>query len=167
MHGLTRSTILSLLLASLALSVQAAEPLYIAPKLSVAKEADISPKLLAECPLQEDFSKMLLRALDSEGGTFSTGSLPRPKGRSLKVELADLSISGNGFIGHQQYMHLRGALYQDGRKVAAFTDRAQFQDQGFTTACYEIRMALRAETYYIGRWVRNPVDGQELKHFGE
>ena len=167
MRYLIRSAVLFTLLVLHAPASPAAEPLYIASKLPVSADSGISPQLLTDCPFQEDFSKMLLRALDSEGGTFTNESVPRPKGRSLNVELADLSISGNGFIGHQQYMRLRGTLYQDGRKVAAFNDRAQFQDQGFTTACYEIRMALRAEAYYIGRWVRDPVDGAELKHIGE
>lgn len=165
-----RGLILSIVLLSSVVrpsAASAAEPLQIAPRLAVTSDAGIDPKLLAECPFQEDFSNMLRRALKREDAAFTSASLPTRKGRSLKVQLADLSISGNGFIGHQQYMRLNGTLYQDGRKLASFTDRAQFQDQGFTSACYEIRMALRAETYYIGRWVRNPVDGQELKHFGE
>lgn len=154
--------------ALLAISAaQADEPLYIARALPVAADSGFSRELLADCPLQQEFSLTLQRNLRREGATFADGPVPTPKGRSLQVELVDASISGNGFIGHQQYLRLRGALYQDGRKLAAFTDRAQFQDEGCTTACFEIRGALKAEAYYIGRWVRNPVDGQELKHFGE
>ena len=142
-------------------------PLYLDSKLPVADDAGFSKELLADCPLQEEFSLTLQRNLRREGARFADGAVPTAKGRSLKVELVDASISGNGFIGHQQYMRLRGTLFQDGKKVAAFSDRAQFQDSGLTTACFEIRAALKAEAYYIGRWVRSPVDGQELKHFGE
>ena len=174
MQGLNTSAIRSALLSAVAVVFApvalAAEPLYIAPKLHIADKSGISPELLADCPFPEDFSNMLLRALKKQGGTFADGAVPTPKGRSLSVELADLSVGGNGFIGHQQFMRLRGTLYQDGRKVASFNDRAMFQDSGapiITTACYEVRMALRAEAYYIGKWVKNPVDGAELKHMGE
>lgn len=143
------------------------DPLYLDSKLPVADDAGFSRELLADCPMQEEFALTLQRNLARAGATFAQSTVPVPKGRSLRVELVDASISGNGFIGHQQYMRLRGTLYQDGNKVASFSDRAQFQDQGFTTACFEIRAALKAEAYYIGRWVRNPVDRQELKHFGE
>lgn len=170
MHRFVSSIVLACSAAVSAPAALAVEPLYIAPRLAVAKNAGISEALLAECPFPEDFSKTLLRALRKQGGTVADGPVPTPKGRSLHVELADLSIGGNGFIGHQQFMRLRGTLYQDGRKVASFNDRALFQSGGapiVTTACYDVRIALRAEAHYIGKWVKNPVDGQELKHFGE
>ena len=141
--------------------------LYIAPKLEVAKDSGISAEMLADCPLQQDFAEVLQRALSKQGGTFANGNVPTAKGRSLKVELVDFAMDGNGFIGRRQYYKLKGTLYQDGKKVASFTDRAQFQGGGFATACHEVRMSLRAEAYYIGKWVKNPVDGQEIKHFGE
>lgn len=144
-----------------------ADPIYLAPKLTVASDAGISAEMLAGCPLQQDFAEVLQVALRKQGGTFATGKIPTAKGRSLKVELVDFAMNGNGFIGRQQYFRLKGTLYQDGKKVASFTDRAQFQGGGFATACHEVRMSLRAEAYYISKWVKNPVDGQELKHFGE
>ena len=162
-----RPLLLTTVFTALPATSMAAEPLYIAPKLIVADDAGISAEMLADCPLQEDFSQVLQRALSKQGGTFANGSIPTSKGRSLKVELVDFTMNGNGFIGRRQYYKLKGTLYQDGKKVASFTDRAQFQGGGFATACHEVRMSLRAEAYYIGKWVKNPVDGQELKHFGE
>lgn len=162
-----RSALIATALITLPASVMATDPLYIAPKLEVAKDSGISAEMLADCPLQQDFAEVLQRALSKQGGTFANGNVPTAKGRSLKVELVDFAMDGNGFIGRRQYYKLRGTLYQDGKKVASFTDRAQFQGGGFATACHEVRMSLRAEAYYIGKWVKNPVDGQEIKHFGE
>ncbi len=162
-----RSALIATALITLPASVMATDPLYIAPKLEVAKDSGISAEMLADCPLQQDFAEVLQRALSKQGGTFANGNVPTAKGRSLKVELVDFAMDGNGFIGRRQYYKLKGTLYQDGKKVASFTDRAQFQGGGFATACHEVRMSLRAEAYYIGKWVKNPVDGQEIKHFGE
>ena len=162
-----RVPLLTALLVVLPASTFAAEPLYIAPKLAVASDSGISNEMLTDCPLQQDFAEVLQRALRKQGGTFADGNIPTAKGRSLKVELVDFAMDGNGFVGRRQYYKLKGTLYQDGKKVASFTDRAQFQGGGFATACHEVRMSLRAEAYYIGKWVKNPVDGQELKHFGE
>lgn len=162
-----RSALIATALITLPASVMATDPLYIAPKLEVAKDSGISAEMLADCPLQQDFAEVLQRALSKQGGTLANGNVPTAKGRSLKVELVDFAMDGNGFIGRRQYYKLRGTLYQDGKKVASFTDRAQFQGGGFATACHEVRMSLRAEAYYIGKWVKNPVDGQEIKHFGE
>ncbi|SIR00415.1 hypothetical protein [Solilutibacter tolerans] len=162
-----RSALIATALITLPASVMATDPLYIAPKLEVAKDSGISAEMLADCPLQQDFAEVLQRALSKQGGTFANGNVPTAKGRSLKVELVDFAMDGNGFIGRRQYYKLKGTLYQDGKKVASFTDRAQFQGGGFATACHEVRMSLRAEAYYIGKWVKNPVDGEEIKHFGE
>ena len=162
-----RSALIATALITLPASVMATDPLYIAPKLEVAKDSGISAEMLADCPLQQDFAEVLQRALSKQGGTFANGNVPTAKGRSLKVELVDFAMDGNGFIGRRQYYKLKGTLYQDGKKVASFTDRAQFQGGGFATACHEVRMSLRGEAYYIGKWVKNPVDGQEIKHFGE
>ena len=157
-------------LALLALAGPAAQaadgPLYIAPELAISPDAGITQKL-ANCPYPAQFSTTLSHTLAHQGATFTNDPLPTPSGRSLKVVLTDLVTSGNGFIGHQQYLKLRGTLYQDGKEVASFTDRAQFQDGGLETACHSIRMLMKAEAWYVGRWVKHPVDGQELKHFGE
>lgn len=167
MRSPTLAAVFIATLAVIPTRLHAAEPLYIAPKLAVADDAGISADMLADCPLQADFSEVLQRALAKQDAVFADGRIPTAKGRSLKVELVDFAMNGNGFIGRQQYFRLKGTLYQDGKKIASFTDRAQFQGGGFATACHEIRMSLRAEAYYIGKWVKNPVDGQELKHFGE
>lgn len=162
-----RSLLAAATLIALPASAIAAEPLYIASKLAVADDAGVSAEMLADCPLQEDFSQVLQRALRKQNASFADGPIPTAKGRSLKVELVDFAINGDGFIGRRQYYRLKGTLYEDGKKLASFSDRAQFQGGGLATACYEVRMSLRAEAYYISKWVQNPVDGQELKHFGE
>lgn len=161
-----------LLMPSCLLFVSAAagakEPLYIAASIPLAEDAGIDPAFVAECPFQTDFAATLQRSLRGFGAELVDGPLDTArKGRVLNVEIQDLSTSGNGFIGRQNYIRLRGTLYQDGRKVAAFFDKAPVPGGEWTSACYSVRSNLRAEAYYIRKWMENPVDGAKLKHIGE
>ncbi len=165
MHPSVRTIALATLMG-LSSTALATDPIHIAPKLAVADDAGFEPGMLEDCPLQAEFSTYLRNNLGHGNATFTDAPLPTPEGRSLKVELTDFAISGNGFIGHRLYLRLRGTLYQDGKKVASFSDRAQFRGE-WNTDCYQVRTSLRAEAYYVGRWVRDPVDGQELEHMGE
>ena len=156
------------LFLSLGSAAFAAEgPLYIPASVPIAEGADIDPALLGDCPLQQDFADTLRRSLSAfdpqpVSGPLDTGR----KGRVLQVEIVDLANSGNGFIGYQTYIRLRGALYQDGRKVASFQDRAQVPGE-WVTGCRQVRVALRGEAYYIRKWVERPVDTPKLRHIGE
>ncbi len=145
----------------------AAGPLYIPASIPFAEGADIDPTMIADCPLQQDFAQTLARSLKSFDPQPVPGKLDtRRKGRVLSVEIVDLSNSGNGFIGYQTYIRLKGTLYQDGKKVASFFDKANMPGD-LTTVCRQLRVSLRAEAYYIRKWMENPVDGAKLKHIGE
>ncbi len=174
-HGYThmRFTGVSVLTAPLAIALVAlcapafaAEPLYLASQLEVDADAGVS-KELGDCPYAREFSEVLQLALKRDGATFATGSVPTAKGRSLKVELVDFSLTGNGFIGHRMNMKFKGALYQDGSKVASFTDRTDFDGNGMITACAQVRTFMVGEASQVAKWVRKPVDGQELKRWGD
>lgn len=108
-----RTGMLLVTLAMVALAApaaMAAEPLYIAPELAISPHAGITQKL-ANCPYPAQFSTTLLHTLAHQGATFTSDRLPTPRGRSLVVVLTDMVTSGNGFIGHQQYLKLHGTLY--------------------------------------------------------
>ena len=155
------------LLLALSGAAHAAGPLYLPASIPFAEGADIDPAMIADCPLQQDFAQTLARSLKAFDPQPVPGRLDTTrKGRVLAVEIVDLSNSGNGFIGYQTYIRLKGTLYEDGRKVASFFDKATMPGE-LTTVCRQLRVSLRAEAYYIGKWMENPVDGAKLKHIGE
>lgn len=171
MKNVARRWLPTLLALSLALAGPPAlagdGPLYIPATVPIAAEAGIDPALLDDCPLQQDFADTLERSLSAFNPQKVPGKLDTSrKGRVLAVEIVDLANSGNGFIGYQTYIRLRGTLYQDGRKVASFQDRAQVPGE-WVTACRQVRVALRGEAYYIRKWMERPHDTPKLKHFGE
>ncbi len=159
--------LVSALLLALCASAHAAGPLYIPASIPFAEGADIDQAMIADCPLQQDFAQTLARSLKAFDPQPVSGTVDaKRKGRVLAVEIVDLSNSGNGFIGYQTYIRLKGTLYQDGKKVASFFDKATMPGD-LTTVCRQLRVSLRAEAYYIRKWMENPVDGAKLKHIGE
>ncbi|GHA78893.1 hypothetical protein [Cognatilysobacter bugurensis] len=154
------------LAATLPALASAKEPLYVAPELEVAPDVKISEGF-SDCPFRKTFGEMLKLALHKENGAIAPGKVPTPAGRSLHVRLVGMSLSGNGFLGHDAQLRFEGALYQDGNKVAAFTDNVRFQTDAMVTACAQLRSNLDAEAIQIAKWARKPVDGQELKRWGE
>lgn len=144
----------------------AKEPLYIAKTLEVAPSAKVGANF-ADCPFRESFGEILQKALHKDNGTFAPGKVPTPAGRSLRVRLVGFDFTGNGFIGHASFMEFEGTLYRDGKKEASFTDRVTLRTQGLMTGCAQLRSNLDSEAFYIAKWVRKPVDGQELKRWGE
>ncbi|MFC0679568.1 hypothetical protein ACFFGH_17160 [Lysobacter korlensis] len=154
------------LAAALPSLVSAKEPLHVAPKLEVAPGVQINEGL-SDCPFRETFGEMLKLALHKENGMFAPGKVPTSAGRSLQVRLVGFSLTGNGFLGHDTQLQFEGALYQDGKKVAGFTDSVRFQTDTMITVCAQLRSNLDAEAIQIAKWVRKPVDGQELKRWGE
>lgn len=160
-----RSLCALLLVASSAVSAQQA--LYIPADIPFAPDADVNPELTADCPIGKDFADTLNRSLRKFNPQQVAGPLDTKRaGRVLDVQIVDLSNSGNGFIGHHTYVRLKGTLYQDGKKVASFFDKATIPGD-WVTACRQVRVALRGEAYYIRKWMENPVDGAKLKHIGE
>src|SRR5699024_7686885 len=103
MHPSVRTIALATLMG-LSSTALATDPIHIAPKLAVADDAGFEPGMLEDCPLQAEFSTYLRNNLGHGNATFTDAPLPTPEGRSLKVELTDFAISGNGFIGHRLYL---------------------------------------------------------------
>lgn len=166
MNRLLRHVVGAALALALPASVSAREPLYVAPKLEVAPGVQIGENF-ADCPFRESFGEILQKALHKDNGTFAPGKIPTKTGRSLQVRLVGFDFSGNGFIGHKSRMEFEGTLFRDGRKEASFTDRVTLKTGGLMTGCAQLRSNLDSEAFYIAKWVRKPVDGQELKRWGE
>lgn len=117
-------------------------------------------------PIGKDFADTLQVSLRKFGAQQAAPLDTGRKGRVLQVEIVDLSNSGNGFIGYQTCLRLKGTLFQDGRKVASFFDKATIPGE-WTSGCRQVRVSLRGEAYYIRKWMENPVDGTKLKHIVE
>lgn len=156
------------LAAAVAVSPSAAakEPLYVARVLEVAPGVRVNSGF-ADCPYRESFGEMLKLALHKEKGAYAPGKVPSPVGRSLRVRLVGFSFSGNSFLGHDATLRFEGTLYSDGKKVAGFTDDVRFRTDTMMTACAQLRTNLDAEAIQIAKWARKPVDGQELKRWGD
>ena len=123
---------------------------------------DIEDEIISHCGIQEDFTSALVRELRRVANA-EQAPITDMGGRVLKVEIVDAVWMGNWFVGQDQTIRVRGTLYQDGEHLAAFDGVMSGRESGLPqSACYSMKMRFRALTWYIKRWLRNPVDGAQI-----
>ena len=155
------------LLAVLLLTCVAATPALARDKVRlpvpvpVVEGADIDPEILDHCAVAENFTQGLVREL-RKVAVPEQAPLTDMDGRVLRVEIVDALWGGNWFIEHTQTLRVRGALYQDGERVAGFNGVMQVTGGGMTSGCFQMNSSFRALTWHIKRWLANPVDGARI-----
>src|SRR6478672_1451119 len=83
---------------------------------------DISDNIKTECQIGDQLADFV-KEYAGENVVFHDGPVDASGGRVLQLEIADAVSMGNAFIGHQKYVKVRGALWEDGHKVATFKGR--------------------------------------------
>lgn len=127
----------------------------------LAEGHDINDEILSHCGIQEEFTRRLTREL-RRVAVAEPAPIADMAGRVLKVEIVDALWAGNWFIEHDQTIRVRGTLYQDGDHVAAFDGIMMGRGGGLTSGCFQMNSSFGALTWYIRRWLRNPVDGARI-----
>lgn len=123
---------------------------------------DIEDEIISHCGIQEDFTSALVRELRRVANP-EPAPIEDMAGRVLKVEIVDAVWGGNWFIGQDQTIRVRGALYQDGERLAGFEGIMSGREAGLPqSGCYSMKTRFRALTWYIKRWLRDPVDGARI-----
>ncbi|WP_298577372.1 hypothetical protein [uncultured Luteimonas sp.] len=151
-----------LLLAWLAVAPAAAgDMIRLQVPVPVVEGADIDPEILVHCAVPEHFTQALVREL-RKVAVPAQAPLADMRGRVLKVEIVDALWGGNWFIEHTQTLRVRGALYQDGERLAGFNGVMQGRGGGLTSGCFQMNANFRALTWHIKRWLANPVDGARI-----
>src|SRR5690606_38829935 len=155
------------LLAVLLLTCVAATPALARDKVRlpvpvpVVEGADIDPEILDHCAVAENFTQGLVREL-RKVAVPEQAPLTDMDGRVLRVEIVDALWGGNWLIEHTQTLRVRGALYQDGERVAGFNGVMQVTGGGLTGGWFQMNSSFRALTWHIKRWLANPVDGARI-----
>lgn len=160
MHG-KKTMILALLLAS---GSALANPVQLQRPVPYAEENDVSNAVKQECALGEHLADFIKEY--AQGPIeFTSGEPDVASGRVLKVEIVDAISMGNAFMGHQKSTRVRGALYQDGEKVASFRARRNSMGgafAGFKGSCSVLGRTIKVIGRDIGQWLNAPVDGANL-----
>lgn len=143
-------------------SAAASDRIRLQTPVPFAEGHQIDDEIISHCGVQEDFTTKLVRELrrvaDAEPAPVTDMS-----GRVLKVEIVDATWAGNWFIGHDQTIRVHGTLYQDGEHVAAFEGVMSGRSTTMMdSACYSMKNSFHALTWYIRRWLRDPVDGAQI-----
>lgn len=157
-----------LLIAALAMLpalAQASAKIRLEVPVPVREGAAIDPEILEHCGIQEEFTRRLTREL-RKVAVAEPGPLADMQGRVLKVEIVDAIWGGNWFIEHIQTLRVRGALYEDGTRLAGFNGVMAGRGGGLTSGCFQMNSNFGAMTWHIKRWLRNPVDGATIGQGG-
>ena len=145
-----------------------AQQVSMARSVPYSDDAEVSKKVRNECVQLNtqlaDFTKEFGREFGVEVALVDsvTSSM---SGRVLMVEIVDAVSAGNAFIGHQKYSRIKGALYQDGEKVASFKGRRDSMGGafgGYKGSCSVLGRTMKALGKDVAIWLKSPTDGAEL-----
>ncbi len=130
-------------------------------------ENRIAANIKSECKLGERLSDALgIFAVKNGIGIIKQDKIDKAaQGKTLYIEITDAVSGGNAFIGHRKFASVAGTLYNNGKKVAAFTG-ARLSGGGFFGAYKGSCAVLGRTTKVLGKdiinWLGNPVDGAHL-----
>ncbi|MEO7430794.1 MAG: hypothetical protein ABIR62_01905 [Dokdonella sp.] len=120
-----------------------------------------------ECPINQQLSDYIIEYAQEHH--VATESVPatdaQTPGRVLVIEITDAVSRGNPFIGHRKSTSVRGTLYQDGAKVAAFRGERDSMGgafAGFKGSCSVLGRTVKALGSDIATWLAKPVDDAQL-----
>ena len=129
-----------------------------------AGDNDISDNIKSECRIGEQLADFVKQY---SGGTVQTQDTPvdTSGGRVLQLEIVDAVSMGNAWMGHQKFTKVRGALWENGSKVASFKARRNSMGgafAGFKGSCSVLGRTVDAIGEDIAQWLKAPKDGATL-----
>lgn len=129
-----------------------------------AEDNDIADSIKAECPIGQQLADFVRQY---SGGTVQVqdGPLDTSGGRVLQLEIVDAVSMGNAWMGHQKFTKVRGALWENGAKVAGFKARRNSMGgafAGFKGSCSVLGRTVEALGEDIAGWLKAPKDGATL-----
>lgn len=129
-----------------------------------AEDNDVQGNVKAECPLGEQLADYI-KEYSTEPVAFTTTAPDTASGRVLQLEIVDAVSMGNAFMGHQKRTKIKGALYEDGRKVAAFKGIRNSMGgafAGYKGSCSVLGRTIQALGRDVAAWLKAPVDGATI-----
>ena len=144
-------------------SAQDTAPIQMLDPVPYAAGSDVPARIRNECTDLGHEIAFMVNGLMRGKMKLVQGKLPTSSpGAVLQLEIVDVFSDGNAFLGHRQGIKLRGALYRDGSKVAAFTAQRTNTDDNMLTACANLDVFAPLFARDIRRWLKDPQDGAEL-----
>ena len=160
-------SVLALAFASASAGAIAAAPVKVPEKVPYAQDNEIAGNVKRECELDTLLGEAIIEYAADEKFAIDPVAATNPgmPGRVLVVEIRDAVSAGNAFLGHRKSTSVRGALYVDGAKAAAFRARRDSMGgafAGFKGSCSVLGRTVEALGEDIVEWLKDPRDGAEL-----
>lgn len=161
-------TLAAAVLLCLASGAAWAETVTMARDVPYAEGAEIQRKVREECVKLQGQLADFTREFGHEAGVqvqLADAVSTEGPGRVLEVEITEAVSLGNPFIGHQKYTRVKGALFEDGRRIAAFKGMRTSMGGafgGYKGSCSVLGRTVKALGKDIAFWLADPKDGAEL-----
>jgi hypothetical protein len=161
---MNRLVIRGMLAACLLSTAVHAQSIKLQRPVPYAEDNDISDKIKTECRIGEQLADFIKEyGADVE---FTTGPVDvNAPGRVLHLEITDAVSMGNAWLGHQKSTKVKGVLYGDGQRIAAFKARRNSMGgafAGYKGSCSVLGRTVKALGEDIAGWLKSPVDGATL-----
>jgi hypothetical protein len=142
-----------------------ADTVHVQDPIPFSEASYIADNIKAECPMGAQLATALGANAGKFGNTIAFDAVPAEQGRVLKIEIVEAQSAGNAFIGHMKSATVRGALFDNGQKVAAVTARRLSRGGamgGFKGSCDVLERVVTAIGSDLAEWLGNPVDNAKL-----
>jgi hypothetical protein len=159
--------LLCCVVSCVAFTAAAAEEVRLQSPVPYAEDNFIAANIKAECPLGQQLADFVREFSARSGVVVVLGDAVSSsmEGRVLKLEILDAQSTGNAWTGHLKSTSVRGALYENGVKGAAFSARRLSRGgfgAGFKGSCSVLGRTIKAIGSDIATWLARPVDGARL-----
>ncbi|MFI8717780.1 hypothetical protein ACIGHF_07820 [Stenotrophomonas sp. NPDC077464] len=141
-----------------------AATIHVQDPIPFSEASYIADNIKAECPM----GAQLATALGANAGKFGNTiafDASADQGRVLKLEIVEAQSAGNAFTGHMKSATVRGALFDNGQKIASVTARRMSRGGamgGFKGSCDVLERVVTAIGGDLAEWLGNPVDNAKL-----
>lgn len=142
-----------------------ADTIHVQDPIPFSDAAYIADNVKAECRMGAQLATSLGANAGKFGNTIAFDAAAGEQGRVLKVEIVEAQSAGNAFTGHLKSATVRGALFDNGQKVATVTARRMSRGGamgGFKGSCDVLERVVTAIGSDLAEWLGNPVDNAKL-----
>jgi hypothetical protein len=158
-------------LLSCAASTAFAQSVRVPRDIPWSEDAEIQRKVRDECVKLQGQLADYTQEFGREFGvdvTLADEVSADDAGRVLQMEIVEAVSLGNAFIGHRKYTRIRGTLFEDGQRVAAFQGMRTSMGgafAGYKGSCSVLGRTVKALGKDVAMWLKDPKDEAELGDF--
>ena len=136
--------------------------IYLSREAAYSDIRKVDKAVLSECRLPQLGAEAIENAARESGISIvrDQEAAKRMQGRTLQVEIVDVTNWGNPFIGHRKQVVIKGRMLDGGKEIGDFYGKRSSMGgmfAGFKGSCTVLERCLEALARDMTPWLKNPV----------